>query len=176
MDLLSRRRLLWGVGAGLGGLAGAELARILPRDPAPGFRMLDAESARICEVLAERFIGPRHALVPVVAEVDQTLEALPEVGALWKRLPRLLEESTLADGHFSPFTSLSAAEQEAVLWAWAGASLLPRRQIFHGLRDLLVSHFYFQAASWSAIRYDGPWIGRLPLPVHDPRFPVEVEG
>jgi hypothetical protein len=126
-------------------------------------------------VLAARFIGPHHGLVPVVAEVDKTLEALPEIGDLWKRLPRLLEQSTLADGHFSTFTGLTEAEQEAVLRDWGASSLLPRRQIFHGLRDLLVSHFYFQPASWPLIHYEGPWVERFQLLVHAPRFPVEVQ-
>lgn len=177
MDLPSRRAILLGIGAGLMGLAAAEtVRRVWPGDAAPGFRVLDAESVVICEILAARFIGPRHSLARVVEEVDKTLDALPEVGDLWRRLPRILETSTLADGHFAPFSELSPEEQEAVLWNWASSSILERRQIFHGLRDLIVSHFYFQPASWPDIRYEGPWVGRLDLPVHEPRFPVEVEG
>jgi hypothetical protein len=173
-SLWTRRKILLGIGAGLAAVGGLT-SRVITGEPAGGYRVLDEESVRICRVLSFHFIGPEFEKVDVVREVDKTLEALPEIGDLWKRLPRLLENSTLADGHFGVFTALEEKEQEAVLMAWATSSLLARRQIYHGLRDLLLSHYYFSPASWPSIGYGGPWVERYPLPVHPPRFEAEVQ-
>lgn len=174
-SFLTRRRMLLGLGAalaGVGGLAG----RVMTGAPAEGYHVLDAESVRICRILASHFIGPDFEKVAVVEEVDKTLQALPEIGDLWKHLPRVLENSTLADGHFQPFSALDEVKQAQILMEWANSSLLARRQIYHGLRDLLLSHYYFSPASWPSIGYGGPWVDRYALPVHPPRFEVEVQG
>ena len=168
---LSRRSVILGIGSGVLLLGGVAAVRsVTPGDPAPGFAVLDAEAARIGRVLAERFIGPDHAAVPVMEEIDATLAALPEVGEVWRKLPLLFERAPLIDGYMQPFTALGAADQEAVLEGRAAASKLVRRQIYRGLHDLIVSHFYMHAASWPLIRYGGPWVGRIELPVHAPRF------
>lgn len=175
MDLLSRRRVLMGIGAGLLGLGVAGVVKsITPGAPESGFLVLDAEGIRLTRLLTERFVGSLHDRVDVAKELDATLHALPEIGALWVRLPLLLEQSSRLNG--GAFSSLSAPEQEAILQEWANSPLALRRQIYHGLRDLIVSHFYMHPASWADIHYEGPWVGRLDLPVHPLRFPVEVSG
>lgn len=174
MQSTTRRNLLIGLATGFVAVLATSVRNVLPGDPAEGYRMLDTESIAICRLLAARFIGPDHGLVDVPLEVDRTLAALPEVGELWRRLPRLIESAPLLEGYFSGFSGLSVSEQEAFLQGWAASELLQKRQIYNGLRALILSHYYFQPVSWPAIRYAGPWVGRLILPVHSLRFPLEV--
>ena len=169
---LSRRSVLAGIGGGILALGGAMAVRaVTPGAAAPGFAVLDAEAVRIGRVLAARLVGEGPAMaVPVMEEIDQTLLALPEVGEVWRRLPLVFERAPLLAGGLSPFTGLPAAEQEALIAAWLAAEAGWKRRIIRGLRDLICSHVYMHPASWAAIRYDGPWVGRIALPVHAPRF------
>lgn len=169
--VLSRRAVLAGLG-GVALLGGAAAVRaVTPGAAAPGFAVLDAEGVRIGRALAARFVGEAQAAaVPVMEELDQTLAALPEVGEVWRRLPLVFERAPLLDGGLSPFTGLPAAEQEALIAAWLASERAWQRRVIRGLRDLICSHAYMHPASWALIRYGGPWVGRIDLPVHAPRF------
>jgi hypothetical protein len=175
MSSPTRRNLLIGLATGFLAVVATQVRNVLPGDPAEGYQMLDADSIAIVRLLAECFIGPDHVLVDVPLEVDKTLAALPEVGELWKRLPKLIEAAPLVEGYFSGFTALSAEDKEKFLAGWAASERLEKRQVFNGLRALILSHYYFDPASWPAIRYAGPWVGRIDLPIHAPRFPLEVQ-
>ncbi|HND30451.1 MAG TPA: hypothetical protein PLA94_10650 [Myxococcota bacterium] len=175
MSSPTRRNLLIGLATGFLAVVATKVRDVFPGDPAEGHQMLDAESIAIVRLLAECFIGPDHALVDIPLEVDHTLAALPEVGELWRRLPKLIEAAPLLEGYFSGFTALSPEDREKFLMGWAASERLEKRQIFNGLRALILSHFYFQPASWTAIGYAGPWVGRMDLPILAPRFPLEVQ-
>jgi hypothetical protein len=173
--MLTRRRLLASM-AGLSTLAAAGAFKTLvPGKAAPGFLVLDTDGVRITRAIAEAVIGKAWVKAPVVEELDKTLAALPEVGELWKYLPLFLEQSTRLDGHFEAFSELTIELRQEVLMSWGTSTLLEQRQIYHALRDLLLSHFYFQPESWEDIFYSGPWIGRFALSPFPLRFPMAVQ-
>ena len=174
--MLTRRQLL----ASLAGITTlvtvGGVTSLLPGEPADGYLLLDAEAIRITEKIAEAVIGPDWHIAPVIQELDKTLSALPEVGKLWRYLPAIVEQLARTETGGTAFSDLSVAERQRVLMVWASSRTLEKRQIYHGLRDLLLSHFYFQPQSWAAIAYGGPWVGRIPMPPHPLRFPVDVEA
>ncbi|HEY8377155.1 MAG TPA: GMC family oxidoreductase N-terminal domain-containing protein, partial [Nannocystis sp.] len=63
------------------------------------------------------------------------------------------------------FTSLSPAEREAYLASWARSRLAPRRQGAAVLRALASLAYYGRDAAWPDVGYDGPWLGRVEVPV-----------
>lgn len=174
---LSRRRLLLAGMAGAATLAAAPLVQgLFPGPPAVGRRVLDEEAMRIGELLARDFIGPGADRVPVLAAVDETLGALGgELARLWPLLPRLVEHTTVLEGQLGAYSTLSDAARAEVLAAWGASSIVLRRQVYRGLHDLLLAHYYFDPASWPDIGYQGPWLQRFSLPVNPPRFPVVVK-
>ena len=63
------------------------------------------------------------------------------------------------------FTSLPPAEREAYLASWARSRLAPRRQGAAVLRALASLAYYGRDAAWPDVGYDGPWLGRVEVPV-----------
>lgn len=63
------------------------------------------------------------------------------------------------------FTSLSPAAREAYLASWAGSRLPARRQGAAVLKALAMLAFYGRDAAWPDVGYDGPWLGRVAVPV-----------
>jgi len=89
---------------------------------------------------------------------------------------RVVEHGThLFDLKRRRFTRLSVADQDAYLRGWMESSLGARRVIFRALKTLAALGYYAQPATWDAIGYDGPWLGRVEaasLHVHED--PVDV--
>jgi hypothetical protein len=67
----------------------------------------------------------------------------------------------------TPFTLLSADEQDEVLKEWMTSRVPLRRTGFLALRTIVMSAYYQNPKVWPAVGYPGP-----PPNIHDPNAPV----
>ena len=58
------------------------------------------------------------------------------------------------------FTRMPPAAQDEYLRGWAASPRELRRLAFRALKNLSMLGYYAQPATWEAIHYDGPWLGR----------------
>jgi hypothetical protein len=165
MDSIGRRRFL-----GLLTAAAAVLA--VPahaEDPIERFSASDADVLR--QVLSVLY-GDGADGIDVVAKLERTLTYIdPDRHATILALPGLLDQlSRVLVPTFSAWHALSPEDQARALLDWQDSSLAFRRAVYAGLRLLLLSLAYTDASTWTEIGYPGPWIGRIEVPVHPPRF------
>ena len=64
------------------------------------------------------------------------------------------------------FSDLDPLRRERVLRRWAQSPIALRRQGAAALKALGVLAYYARESTWEAIGYDGPWLGRVDVPVH----------
>ncbi len=95
------------------------------------------------------------------ADKQPVLASLPST---FDKLSRLLVPT------WSAFATLEPAEQATALADWLESPLPFRRQVGQALRQLVLAHCYGNEATWPLVEYPGPWLGRVPLPVHPLRF------
>lgn len=65
------------------------------------------------------------------------------------------------------FSDLDPRRREAWLRSWADSAVPLRRQAAAALKALGALAFYAREEAWEAVGYDGPWLGRVQVPVHD---------
>ncbi len=76
---------------------------------------------------------------------------------------RIFEHGThLFDLKGRRFTGLTRSDQEQYLRGWMESSMGARRMVFRALKLLAALGYYGRADTWTAIGYDGPWLGRRP--------------
>lgn len=163
----SRRQLL-----GLLGAAGALLA--LPAaagESAPG-PTFDADDTRILTLFLAAVLGPEGPRSDALVAIPPTLALLaPDKQALVAQLPTLLDQgSRFLVPTWVAWSALSPEARVAALEDWSSSALPLRRQIYTSLRQLLLFHVFSDEATWPDSGYAGPWLGRIDLPVHPPRF------
>lgn len=166
--VLSRRHLL-ALGAATAALAiPAPLRAALP----PPKSSFGPDDLAVLDALKAVLYGPGAEALDLRTPLQETLGFLDESQqSLLASLPStfdLLSRVLVPTVH--PFVSLDTASQEAALADWLESSFAFRRQVGQGLRQLVLSHCYTNAAVYDAIGYPGPWLGRNLLPVHELRF------
>ena len=70
------------------------------------------------------------------------------------------------------FTEMDEEAQKAYVDGWRTSSLVFRRGLNMAIRNICLSGYYLQSATWPAIGYKGPWIGRVHIPEVAMRFPL----
>jgi hypothetical protein len=68
--------------------------------------------------------------------------------------------SPLASGRIARFSRLGQGERAACIDALCRSRVGLLREVYAGVKQLCFFTFYAVDASWSAVGYDGPWIGR----------------
>ena len=165
VDLTRRALLRTGVGGALvlafGTLLPSGCARY---SPAPrSLKFLTRKEFAVVTQAAVRILGlPDDAQADIGGFIDGLLVELPPTSQSQARLMlRVVEHGThLFDLKAKRFTRLSPLEQDTYLRGWMESSLGARRVIFRALKTLAALGYYAQPDSWTAIGYDGPWLGR----------------
>lgn len=162
MEAVPRRRFL-------ALAAAASVALCLPASAAEPFEAADAEVMR---ALLRIIYGPGSERLDVVAGIERSLDCVDaDRQPLIRSLPSLFDQASRAlVPTFVAWHALPEDDQRAALDDWASSSLVFRRTVHNALRQLLLLHAYMDEATWAEIAYPGPWLGRLNLPVHPPRF------
>ena len=164
---ISRRSVLRGSVSGVFlVLFGALLPSGCRGYPAPpvALHFFSAEEYAIFQAVARAILGLEEDGVDVAAEVDQLVSRMSrrvQRDIHW--MLRIFEHGThLFDLKGKRFTGLARDDQESYLRGWMGSSLGARRMVFRALKLLAALGYYGRADRWSAIGYDGPWLGRRP--------------
>jgi hypothetical protein len=171
--VLSRRSFLAlaGGGAALAALARVRCAPEVPSAGAAagaGLAFFSPDEAEILTCVVERIVesgepdAPRVRESGAVAAIDRLCRGLdPE---LTRPLPALLRAVEwgpfLFDGRFARFRALDAEGRDASLRGWMTSRFALRRQGFAALKNLACLGWYSQDASFAAIGYRGPLLGR----------------
>jgi hypothetical protein len=85
-----------------------------------------------------------------------------------------LELAPLVSSRPSRFSRLPRERAEEYLQSWVDSGLAPRRRAISALRTLALLAHYGSEDAWSAVGYEGPWLGRKAiavLPAPDLRVP-----
>lgn len=167
----SRRSLLRGGLASvalvtLGGV-GLALQPGKPRRlPPGGLKVLSPAEYATLAAFADRSCPPRGPGVPSAADLDiaATADALfanaEEDVKKGLKMGLSIVESGLAGALFlervRPFTQLSPAEQDRVLWHMRESKVTVRRTLFRALIGLTTSIYYGDPRVWSSVGYPGP--------------------
>lgn len=144
----------------------------LRADAPVGAARFDDEDRRILAALGRATYGEgADALdVPEVVEgMVATLDAerqglVVALPGLFNQLSRVLVPTVHA------WIDLDADAQIAALVDWETSPLAFRRQVLQALRQLVLAACYTSPAVFASIGYPGPWLGRVNVPVHPPRF------
>jgi hypothetical protein len=173
--LLGSALLLLGGGTGL-----AFRRSRLVELPSEGLLVLGAREFAVLDAVSRRLITPQPGF-PSVDEVrvafgcDRLLAMTDETSQVELRQLLELFESALGGllfgGRVTPFTQLSAEEQDQVLHEWMTSRVAIRRTGYLALRTLIHGVYYSSPKAWSAVGYSGP-----PSAFHDPNAPVWKGG
>ncbi|HUG39295.1 MAG TPA: GMC family oxidoreductase N-terminal domain-containing protein [Longimicrobiales bacterium] len=131
-------------------------------------RPLSDRERRIFTAVAETVAGA--AAGPGVADaIDPFVRRMPAsdrrlLGAL---LAGLEYAAPAALARLRRFSDLDPARREAWLRSWAASAVPLRRQGAAALRALGALAYYGREEAWADVGYDGPWLGRVDIPVHD---------
>jgi hypothetical protein len=68
--------------------------------------------------------------------------------------------SPLASGRVARFSRLGPDERAACIHALCRSRVGLLREVYAGLKQLCFFTFYAIDATWPAVGYDGPWVGR----------------
>lgn len=66
---------------------------------------------------------------------------------------------------FRRFSSMSLGERHGILRGWMTSRFAVKRLGFTVLKAVVTMAYYSNPGSWDAIGYDGPWIGRVDVPM-----------
>jgi hypothetical protein len=129
--------------------------RVLASDATPA----TAEEARLTGSV-DRPAVPGPAQIDVAAKADAFLSPLPQAdGKDLKQLLALFDNalfSFLTGGPPTPFTQMSADQQDAHLRAWQTSRLAIRRTGFQALKRLSCAIYYGSPETFPAAGYPGP--------------------
>jgi len=165
---IDRRTLLE---AGLSGLVLLGLGALLPigcrgypQPPVP-LKFFSPEEYAVFQAIARTILGLDADSVDVAASVDDLVSRM--TGGVRRDIRwmlRIFEHGThLFDLKGKRFTGLARDDQEQYLRGWMESSLGARRMVFRALKLLASLGYYGVPATWQAIGYDGPWLGRKPV-------------
>jgi choline dehydrogenase-like flavoprotein len=125
------------------------------------------DNAAVIRALAETFV-PEGEAVRLADHLTETIASLPRRAAREEiaHLLQLLESRTLnlvLAGSALPFTSMSQAQRERYLGAWATSRVPLRRKAFQGLKRMTTVLYYTARPpsgannpSWDRLGYPGP--------------------
>jgi Gluconate 2-dehydrogenase subunit 3 len=117
---------------------------------------------------------PTPERLEVGLRADHVIARLDETGRIeLRQLLNVLESglSGLLSGvSATPFTAMTAEQQDAVLKDWGQSRLLLKRSGFHALRGLVLAVYFGNPEAWASVGYGGP------PPFHDPDAPVWKGG
>ena len=117
------------------------------------------------------------AVIETVVGAPSTPEAVQAAESLISHLPggdrRLLSLLLYGLEYGAPvftlrprrFTGLGPAARERYLNGWAESRIAARRQGVASLKSLAMLAHYGGAHAWDDVGYDGPWLGRVEVPV-----------
>lgn len=168
---LSRRTLLRSGLAGFGlvvlagtgiGLQGTKLApaprRTLRVLTLAEYSIVAAIAARVCP--SPRPGVPGATALDIASKVDESLVRLPADIQNGMKTGLHIFESGLTGALFGervrPFTTLSAADQDAALLAFRDSRVAIRRTLFKALTGLSAALYYAEPAVWPSVGYPGP--------------------
>jgi hypothetical protein len=98
---------------------------------------------------------PRRIDRFLAGEAPETVQGV--ASALW-----VVEwVSPLLAGRPGRFSRMDLADRTRCIEALMQSRLAIAREIYAGLKQLCLFQFYAADASWPAIGYDGPWVGRV---------------
>ncbi|MBI1817193.1 MAG: twin-arginine translocation signal domain-containing protein [Deltaproteobacteria bacterium] len=180
---LDRRRFLKGSAAGVALLSvGALLPGGCSRYPKlrTPLRFFTAKEYAIVNQTAERLLGVVGGIgagadqVDVAARLDGWLAAWDADAQQQLRIMlRVFEHGTaLFDLQRKRFTMLSDADKDHYLDGWMRSTLGARRVVFRALKALASAGLYPDPTTWTALGYDGPWLGRKDVLAHGENEPV----
>ena len=130
-------------------------------------RPLDARERTAFIAVAETVAGA--AAGPDVADaIDPFVRRMPDGDR------RLLGALLLGIEYGAPaalvrlrrFSELDPSRRETWLRSWADSAIPLRRQGAAALKALGALAWYGREAAWADVGYDGPWLGRVDVPVH----------
>lgn len=149
-------------------------------EPLPaGMLVLHQREYSVLMAVARRLLPsggnwPTPEKLEVGVRADHVLAKVDETGRIEVRqLLNLLESglSGLLSGvGITPFTAMSAQQQDAVLEDWGRSRLLLKRTGFHALRGLVLAVYFGNPDVWASVGYGGP------PAFHDPNAPVWKGG
>jgi hypothetical protein len=160
-----KRGLFGGAFLVLGGGGLALRRTVLLEAPKDSLSVLTLREYSILHAIAHRLIPPRQDFpsidtVNTVVNADRILARVDEGGrAELRQLMGLFENALpglLFGGRITPFTQLSAQEQDQVLAEWQASRLTLRRSGFSALRSLLLAAYYSSPLVWPSVGYGGP--------------------
>ncbi|MEQ1501541.1 MAG: hypothetical protein ABMB14_04890 [Myxococcota bacterium] len=162
VDARPTRRSL--VGGGLllaGGWAVATAWGHRPVDGPPGVFL--GRQTRATLVAALEVLLPDGAPASEVADdVDRFLAGSDPVlgGQLALALGLLEHLGGTGILRFARFSRRPRAERAQVLDAWQRSGFGAKRQVAAAIRKVALFSWYARPATWGALGYDGPWVGR----------------
>lgn len=163
-----KRRTLLTVGVTTGlvlAIAGGSLALIQParregRLTERGRTVFAALSPAVLDVLLPADGAARSAAIQAhLGRIEATLAGMPP--AMQAEVDELITLIGSAGGRLAlvglrrDWAEASTADVTSALQGLLESSLAPRQQVFHALRDLTISAYMSDAASWVAIGYPG---------------------
>ena len=165
----SRRRLLK---AGLFGAGAVAVGSVLLatrstrlKTPKAGLRLLTAEEYAVLAAVAARLIpgserAPSADKLGLADTIDQLFAGKEHDVQQGLKLALTLLENALAgalfEGRLTPFTQLTASEQDGVLRSFRASRLTFRRSIYAALQGLVSAVYFGDARAWPAMGYPGP--------------------
>lgn len=130
--------------------------------PPVSLHFFSDEEYAIFQAVARAILGLQDDDVDVAVEVDALASRMGgNVRRDIRWMLRIFEHGThLFDLKGKRFSRLARADQEQYLRGWMTSSLGARRMVFRALKLLSVLGYYGRSETWTAIGYDGPWLGR----------------
>lgn len=168
---LLKRGIFGGALLSLGGLGvlGARGSFGVPTPP-QSLLVLSPREYAVIVALAERFIPARQgfhtpAQLGTAVACDRVISLLdPTAQVELKQLLMLFENAVtnlVFGGRPTPFTAMTAPEQERVLHDWAHSMLALRRSGYNALRSLVMATHYGNPKTWASAGYAGPPAGHF---------------
>lgn len=176
---VSRRGFLKGT---LGGAIALGAAGFLPSgcarypDAPAGLVVLNAKEYAILNAAARIYVGAAGASegIDVARFFDHFARNFqPWISDQIKQGLAVFEHGPLLFSFsLKTFTEMDEEAQRAYVDGWRTSSLVFRRGLNAAIRNICLSGYYLQSSTWPAIGYEGPWLGRVNVPVVALRFPL----
>ena len=126
---------------------------------------------RILAAVIETLIGAK----PREGAAEAAIKLISRLAAADRRLLSLLlfgleYGAPFMTGRLHRFTQLNADARESYLLRWSNSRIAAQRQGVAALKALAMLAHYGGDAAWAEIGYDGPWLGRVDVPVLPPPY------
>jgi hypothetical protein len=130
------------------------------RETPSGLKFFNAAEYSIWSAVAARVLAPSLAQMDIAAKADAFLAPLPEGDAKdLKQLLALFDNalfSFVLGGPATPFTQMTAAQQDAHLRAWQTSRLAVRRTGFQAMKRLCAAIYFGDPSTFASVGYPGP--------------------